>query len=120
MRQKSLKTFIFNSLDKGIYLTDSDIYRFRERNEDLFTAELYKKEWHRLQADKEFFTRRLNEGIKIDKITRYKGKYTAQLQGSKFWVKISKAYFNEIKNEFKPDNEFDYLKSKNYEALKRI
>lgn len=109
---KSLKKFIYEKLDKGEYLTDTEIYKFRQREEDLMTATTYKENWNRLNRDREWF-----KDKEISKLHNYKRNYMAQIKGYDFWTKISKDYFNEILPQFTIDNSridltqvFDYYK----------
>lgn len=92
--KKSLKQFIYESLDNGKYLLDDDIYRFRNRSEDIITAVTYIQDWHRLQRDRDYFNDK-SKGIKILGLHKYKSKYFAKLEYN-MMIKISKAYFNEI------------------------
>jgi len=94
----SLKQFVYEELNKGRYLTDSDIFGFRKREEDIITATTYKQNWERLNRDREWF-----KDKDISKLHNYKRNYMAQIRGYDFWTKICKEYFEEIKHEFKRD-----------------
>jgi len=99
--KKSLKQFIFESLNNGTRLLDDDVYRFRSRSEDLITAETYKQDYYRLQRDRDYFNDK-SKGIKILGLHKYKTKYHAKLEYGMF-IKISKAYFNEILHLYERD-----------------
>jgi hypothetical protein len=98
--KKSLNQFVYESLDNGEYLTDSDVYKFRNRSDDIYTAETYKQNYHRLKRDRDYFNNQQNTGIKIIGLHKYKSKYHAKLEYGMF-MKISKAYFNEILHLYK-------------------
>lgn len=110
----SLKKFIYESLDNNKSLTDSDVYKFRNREDDIITAETYKQDYYRLKRDRDYFNNQQNTGIKIIGLHKYKSKYMAKLEYGMF-MKISKAYFNEIlhlyeRNMSRPDltDVYDY------------
>ena len=111
--KKSLKKFVYESLDNNKSLTDTDVYKFRNRSDDIYTKETYKKDYYRLKRDRDYFND-TSKGVKIIGLHKYRSKYLAKLEYGMF-VKISKAYFNEIlhlyeRNMSRPDltDVYDY------------
>lgn len=102
---KSLKQFIYSELEKGNHLNDSDVFKFRQREEDIITATDYKDQWQRLNRDREWFADK-----DIAKLHNYRREYHAQIRGMDYWMKISKAYYNEILPQFTRDNSRPDLK----------
>jgi hypothetical protein len=103
--KKTLKQFIFETLDNGKYLMDRDLAIFCDGEPNYYQAELYKREWKKRQQDRNYF-----EDKDIERIEHYKKSYKAKLRGSDYWLKISKIYFNEIKKHFLKDESRPDLK----------
>ena len=86
--KKSLKQFIFDSLDSGKYLTDTDVYKFRNKEEDIITATDYISEYRRIQRDEDFWRDR-----KLVKLHNYRRTYVGyDDRGSCY--RISKSFYN--------------------------
>ena len=103
--KKTLKQFIFETLDNGEYITDTALAKFCNGEPIWNTAEEYKRQYWKLRNDRNFF-----EDKDIERIEHYKKLYKAKLRGSDYWLKISKIYFNEIKKHFLKDESRPDLK----------
>lgn len=89
MKKPSLKYFIFNRLQNGESLTDSDIFKFRRDENDLYKAQKYISMYNHYRRDREHFAQRHIEGLH-----HYKKRYFALINGA--YYKISKMMFEEI------------------------
>jgi hypothetical protein len=96
MKKPSLKYFIFSRLQNGESLTDSDIFKFRKDENDIYKAIRYKEDFYRYQRDRQFYA-----GKTIQGLHHYKKKYFALINGA--YYKISKQFFNEIVHLYKRD-----------------
>jgi len=95
----SIKKFVFNALDKGIYLTDSDIAKLYKGEPNWYTVEQYKLEWQKLHNAKEKFAElETNPNTIIYKSGR---KYLIRnkMWENMSWYVIPKIYFNYLKEK---------------------
>lgn len=62
---ENLKNFIFLRLDEKGYILDSEVAKFCKKEPNFSTVEEYKRQWRKLQNDKQFFSDK--KIIKADK-----------------------------------------------------
>jgi hypothetical protein len=93
------KQLIFRKLEKDGYITDTDLARIWGKEPNFQTAEIYKREFFNLKRDKEYF------GDKVCRIEKFRRSYkcSTDYKGNE-WYKISKGYFNYLKEFFEKDN----------------
>lgn len=89
----SIKQKIFEKLDKDGYCTDQDTADIYGKEPNWTTAEEYKRQWHRLQADKAFF-----KGHIIVKKEKHRKGHYVQLKNAEedTWFSVGKDYYKEI------------------------
>lgn len=111
----SIKTKIWSKLDRDGYITDQDLYDIYGKEPNFVTAEEYKRQWRSLNNYRAYF-----DNKDIARIEKYKRYYKAQLRGENVWHKISKAYYQEIKPQFKRDNSRPDLSIEMYQKNKKM
>lgn len=93
----SIKSKIWEKLDKDGYITDSDLARiYKPKEPNWGTTSEYHNQWIRLRSDRQFFSDK-----EITRIEKYRG-HKALVNGG--WYRICKDYYEEIKPQFIKDN----------------
>ena len=96
----SLKQFVYTQLDSGAdHLSDSEIFKFRQRVGDIITASDHVRNWKRRQASRDFLADK-----EIVELHKYRKNYSARLKGEDGFYNINKDHYNEIKQQFEKDN----------------
>ena len=92
----SLKKFIWDKLDKGEYITDSILYKFKNKEPNYYLAEVYKKLYYNFHKAIDKFSEKINRQSIIH---NYSGRYSLSLNGENEWYKIPKDYYEHLKNK---------------------
>lgn len=87
----SIKSKIWEKLDKDGYILDSDLAKIYGNEPNFATAEQYKKQWVKFKFDKDEFA-----GKEIIEKKHSRNGYYIRLKGmDKFtWYKVSKDFYN--------------------------
>ena len=92
--KKTLKQFIFETLDNGEYITDTALAKFCNGEPKWNTAEEYKRQYWKLRNDRNFFEDK--NIIRLKEIKRMHIVFTDN--GSH---KCGKEFYNEVKDKYK-------------------
>lgn len=92
--KKTLKQFIFETLDNGEYITDTALAKFCNGEPKWNTAEEYKRQYWKLRNDRNFFEDK--NIIRLKEIKRMHIVFTDN--GS---YKCGKEFYNEVKDKYK-------------------
>ena len=102
---KSLKQFVYETLEQKGYITDTDVYKFTGNVNSLVTAEEYRRSFKRLERDRDF-ARKTGKIIACEK-----GHRAYYVEFERGMYKVGKEFYLETKNKL--DEEWEIYTSAN-------
>lgn len=111
MKKQSLKKWIWERLENGQSITDSDVAKFLGKEPNFYTVSVYSEEYRRLENAKEYFKQYETHSDTV--ITNYKSSWT-----SKHYLQ-NETLIGENKSYRISKNYYDYLKAKGVKTLIR-
>ena len=102
-----IKDSVFQKLDNQGYITDQESYEIYGREPNFVTLEEYKRQWRRLQADREFFKDKII-------VSAHKGNKRALVDTPDGSYIVGREYFDEIVKDMVEDKSRPDLKLKMY------
>lgn len=102
---KSLKQFVYETLEEKGYITDTDVFKFTNNENSLISAEEYKRSFKRLERDRDFAKKEGN-------ITACeKGHRAYYVEFERGMYKVGKEFYLETKKKL--DDEWKAYTSRN-------